>query len=79
MKLKYTAAWVGFTAAAMVVVSACGSGGVKTATSAVDNADKIMAVLSHATDRTDELGSAEVRTSTDMGTGTPVTLDGTYS
>lgn len=25
MKLKYTAAWVGFTAAAMVAVSACGS------------------------------------------------------
>ncbi|MFF7988001.1 hypothetical protein ACFZDK_54940 [Streptomyces sp. NPDC007901] len=79
MKLKYTAAWVGFTAAATVAVSACGSGGVKTATSAVDNADKIMAVLSHATDRTDKLGSAQVRVSTDTGTGTPVTMNGTFS
>ncbi|MFG2961477.1 hypothetical protein ACGF5O_48155 [Streptomyces sp. NPDC048291] len=79
MKLKYTAAWVGFTAAAMVAVSACGSGGMKTATSAVDSADKIMTVLSRATDRTDKLGSAEIRMSTDTGTGTPVTLDGTYS
>ncbi|SEF04943.1 hypothetical protein [Streptomyces sp. Ag109_O5-10] len=79
MRLKYTAAWVGFTAAATVAVSACGSGGVKTATSAVNSADKIMAVLSRATDRTDQLGSAEVRMSTDTGTGTPVTLNGTYS
>ncbi|WP_234545186.1 hypothetical protein [Streptomyces shenzhenensis] len=79
MKLKYTAAWVGFTAAAMVAVSACSSDGAKTAVSAASNATKIMAVLSRATDRTDQLGSAEVRMSTDTGTGTPVTLNGTYS
>lgn len=79
MKLKYTAAWVGFTAAAMVAVSACGSGGVKTATAAVDGADKIMSVLSHATDQTDRLGSAKVRMSTAIGTGTPITMNGTFS
>ncbi|MEV7323677.1 hypothetical protein [Streptomyces sp. NPDC093970] len=79
MKLKYTAAWVGFTAAAMVAVSACGSGGVRAAGAAVDSADKIMAVLSHATDQTDRLGSAEVSVSTETGTGTPLTMDGTFS
>ncbi|MFF4898541.1 hypothetical protein [Streptomyces sp. NPDC001068] len=79
MKLKYTAAWVGFTAAAMVAVSACGSEGVKAATKAVDNGDKIMALLSRATDRTDALGSAKVRMSTDLGTGTPIAMNGTFS
>ncbi|MGY5117909.1 hypothetical protein ACWC2H_18930 [Streptomyces sp. 900105755] len=79
MKLKYTAAWVGFTAAATVAVSACGSGGVKTAASAVDGADKIMAALSRATDRTDQLGSAKVRMSTVIGAGAPVTMNGTFS
>ncbi|MEW2302254.1 hypothetical protein AB0958_20170 [Streptomyces sp. NPDC006655] len=80
MKLKYTAAWVGFTAAATVAVSGCGSSGAKTAVSAVNNADKIMAMLSHATDRTDQLGSAKVRVSTDPGTGSaPITLNGTFS
>ncbi|MEU6252190.1 hypothetical protein [Streptomyces sp. NPDC047043] len=79
MKLKYTAAWVGFTAAAMVAVSACGAESAKTAAKAVDNADKIMAVLARATDRTEQLGSAEVKVSTDMGTGTPIAMNGTYS
>jgi len=79
MKLKHTAAWVGITAAATLAVSACGADGAKTAAKAVDNADKIMAVLSRATDRTEQLGSAQVKISTDLGTGTPVTMDGTYS
>jgi hypothetical protein len=80
MKLKYTAAWVGFTAAAMVATSACGAEGAKTAAKAVDNADQIMAALSRATDRTEALGSAEIRIKTDMGTGAaPITMDGTYS
>ncbi|MFF4251636.1 hypothetical protein ACFY1L_10530 [Streptomyces sp. NPDC001663] len=79
MKLKYTAAWVGFTAAAMVAASACSAEGAKTAAKAVDNADKIMAVLARATDRTEQLGSAEVKVSTDMGTGTPIAMNGTYS
>ncbi|GHA67994.1 putative lipoprotein [Streptomyces tendae] len=83
MKLKYTAAWVGLTAAAMVTATACGSEGAKTAAEtadkAVDKADTIMAALTRATDRTEELGSAEVRTTTELGTGEPIAMDGTYS
>jgi hypothetical protein len=83
MKLTYTAAWVGLTAAAMVAATACGSDGAKTAAGtadkAVDKADTIMAALTRATDRTEELGSAEVRTTTELGTGEPIAMDGTYS
>ncbi|MFJ3229625.1 hypothetical protein [Streptomyces sp. NPDC086787] len=81
MKLRHTAAWVGFTAAALVAASACSTEGAKTAAKAVDNADdKIMAALTRATDRTQNLGSAEVTMSTDLGTGTgPISMDGTYS
>ncbi|MFJ8191513.1 hypothetical protein ACIQ8D_17335 [Streptomyces sp. NPDC096094] len=79
MKLTYTAAWVGLTAAAMVAATACGSEGAKTAAETADKADTIMAALSRATDRTEELGSAEVRTTTDLGTGEPISMDGTYS
>lgn len=81
MKLRYTAGWVGFTAAALMATSACGAG--QTAKDAADgvagNTDKIMAALTRATDRTEQLGSAEVKMSTDMGTGTPITMEGTYS
>ncbi|NUR04897.1 MAG: hypothetical protein HOY79_52895 [Streptomyces sp.] len=80
MKLKYTAAWVGFTAAAMVAASGCSTEGAQTAAKAVSNADKIMAALSRATDRTENLGSAQIRMTTDMGTGaTPISMEGTYS
>ncbi|MEU6376650.1 hypothetical protein [Streptomyces sp. NPDC046909] len=79
MKAKHTAAWVGFTAAALVATSACGADGVKQAAEAVDKTDAIMAALSRATDRTEQVGSAEVKMSTDIGTGTPVAMEGTYS
>lgn len=83
MKLRYTAAWVGMTAAAMVVTSACGSTGAKSASDAVDKAahktDMIMAALSRATDRTEQSGSAEVRMTTTLGSGKPIAADGTYS
>lgn len=79
MKLKYTAAWVGIAAAAMVATSACGAEGVKQAADAVDKTDAIMAALTRATDRTEQLGSAEVKMTTDLGTGTPISMDGTYS
>ncbi|CAM5429094.1 hypothetical protein [Streptomyces aurantiogriseus] len=84
MKLKYTAAWVGVTAAAMFAVSACGaesvkSESVKQTADAVDKTDTVMAALARATDRTEQVGSAEVKMITDMGTGTPITMDGTYS
>lgn len=80
MKLRYTAAWVGFTATALIAASACGTESAKTAAKAVNGADMIMAALAQATDRADHFGSAEVTMSTDLGTGTgPVTMDGTYS
>lgn len=79
MKLKHTAAWVGVTVVALVGTSACGADSVKQAADVVDKTDAIMAALSRATDRTEELGSAEVKMSTDIGTGTPIAMDGTYS
>lgn len=84
MKVRHTAAWVGFTTAALVATSACGSGVAREtadkAAEAVSASDTIMAALARATDRTEELGSAEVTTSTDLGNGAaPITMKGTYS
>ncbi|MFG3511665.1 hypothetical protein [Streptomyces bobili] len=83
MKVKYTAAWVGLTAAALVAATGCSSDPVRdTAQKAADVADsseKVMAALTRATDRTEQLGSAEVKMTTTIGTGTPVAMDGTYS
>ncbi|MDT9700227.1 hypothetical protein [Streptomyces sp. P17] len=84
MKLRHTTAWVGLTAAALVAATGCGSEAAKetskkAAEAAVSNTDKIMAALGRATDRTEELGSAEVKMTTDLGTGTPIAMDGTYS
>ncbi|MGV9451287.1 hypothetical protein [Streptomyces sp. NPDC003635] len=82
MKLRHSTAWVGLTAA-LVAVTGCGSEAAKETTDkaaeAITSTDKIMAALSRATDRTEELGSAEVKMSTDLGTGTPIAMDGTYS
>ncbi|MFF7854779.1 hypothetical protein [Streptomyces sp. NPDC007904] len=79
MRIRHTAARVGFTAAALVATSACGAEGARTAADAVNNADTIMAALARATDRTEEVGSAEVRMTTELGTGDPIAMDGTYS
>lgn len=79
MKLRHTAAWVGFTAAALVATSACSAESVKDTAEAVDKTDAIMAALTRATDRAEKLGSAEVKVTTDLGTGTPIAMDGTYS
>ncbi|MEV5172120.1 hypothetical protein AB0L10_13765 [Streptomyces flaveolus] len=80
MTMRHTAAWVAFTTAALVAASGCGTEGAKTAVKAVDKADKAMAALARATDRTEGLGSAEVRMSTDLGNGDgPVTMEGTFS
>ncbi|GAA2568130.1 MULTISPECIES: hypothetical protein [Streptomyces] len=85
MKLNYTAAWVGLTAVALVTATACGSDGAKsaaeTADRAVDKGNTVVAALTRASDRTEELGSAEVRTTTtlDAAGGEPVSMDGTYS
>src|SRR3954467_10993733 len=80
MKLGRSAALVACTAAALLATSACGAEGAKTAAKTVDDAAKAMAALARATDRTENLGSAEVKMSTDMGNGTgPVSMNGTYS
>ena len=83
MKVKYTAAWVGFTAAALVAATGCSSDPVRDtaqkAAEVADSSEKIMAALTRATDRTEQLGSAEVKMTTDIGTGTPIAMDGTYS
>ncbi|MGW0844463.1 hypothetical protein ACWD26_30865 [Streptomyces sp. NPDC002787] len=78
MKLRQTAAWVGVTTAALVATTACGAETVKRAAETVDRSDAILAALTRATDRTEELGSAEVEMTADMGDG-PVTMEGTYS
>ncbi|MEU6578039.1 hypothetical protein [Streptomyces sp. NPDC046805] len=80
MKTRHTAVWVGLTAATLLATSACGTNSARTAAKAVDGADRIMAALQLATKRTENLGSAEVRVSTDMGSGKPpITMEGTYS
>ncbi|MFE6359900.1 hypothetical protein ACFVP3_07825 [Streptomyces sp. NPDC057806] len=87
MRLRHTTAWVGLTAAALVAVTGCGSEAAKEtaeettkkAAETVTGADKIMAALARATDRTEQLGSAEVSMSTDLGTGAPIAMEGTYS
>ncbi|WP_371660089.1 hypothetical protein [Streptomyces sp. NBC_00280] len=80
MKLRYTAAWVGFTAVTVVAASGCGAGSVQHAADAVDDAGTIMAALARATDRTEQLGSAEISMTTDMANGSgPVRMEGTYS
>ncbi|MFJ8081272.1 hypothetical protein ACIQ6Y_11630 [Streptomyces sp. NPDC096205] len=76
MKVRHTAAWIGVTAVALVTTSACGGAAQK---AAVDNADTIMAALARATDRTEKIGSAQMNMTADMGNGTPVSMNGTYS
>ncbi|MEU6594582.1 hypothetical protein ABZ923_36200 [Streptomyces sp. NPDC046881] len=79
MRMRHTGAWAAFTTAALVAASGCGTEGAKTAVKALDNADKAMAALARATDRTEALGSAEVRMTTDTGTSGPIAMNGTYS
>ncbi len=79
MDKRHTAAWVVFTAAALVAASGCGTESARTAVKAVDKADQAMAALTRATDRTERLGSAEVRMTTDTGTSGPISMKGTYS
>ncbi|MBO7936702.1 MULTISPECIES: hypothetical protein [Streptomyces] len=76
MKLRHSAAWVSFTAAALMATSACAGSGAATAGKAVDDID--MAALSRTTVKTENRGSAQVTMVTDNGTG-PVTMEGTYS
>jgi hypothetical protein len=77
--MRHTAAWLAFTAATLVAASGCGTESAKTAAKAVQNADTVMAALARATDRTERVGSAEVRMTTDTGTSGPIAMEGTYS
>jgi len=79
MKAKYAGAWTAVTVAALVTTAGCGSETAKDAAKAVDGTDAIMAALGRATDRTEQLGSAEVKMTTSMGAGAPVAMEGTYS
>ncbi|WP_372351370.1 hypothetical protein [Streptomyces sp. KL116D] len=72
-------AWTGITVAALAATTACGADGVKRAAEVADHADTIMAAFGRATDRTDELGSAEVKMTTTLPGGKAVAMDGTYS
>ncbi|CAL9568141.1 hypothetical protein SUDANB105_04768 [Streptomyces sp. enrichment culture] len=79
--MRHTVAWVGVTAAALLATVGCGAETTKKAAEAVDGADQIMAALTRATDRTAELGSAQIETTTTLEAagGQPVSMDGTYS
>ncbi|KOV95173.1 hypothetical protein [Streptomyces sp. NRRL B-3648] len=79
MRMRHTGTWVACTTAALMAASGCGTESAKTAVKALDHADKAMAALARATDRTQALGSAEVRMTTDTGTSGPVAMNGTYS
>ncbi|WP_406008837.1 hypothetical protein OG440_23980 [Streptomyces sp. NBC_00637] len=79
MKPKYAAAWTAVTAAALITTAGCGNQTAEGTAKAVDATDAIMAALGRATDRTEQVGSAQVRMSTSMGAGAPVAMEGTYS
>ncbi|MGW3492382.1 hypothetical protein [Streptomyces sp. NPDC001020] len=79
MNLRHTTAWMGVTAAALLATSACGTEGAKKAAEAVGDTDKVMAALARATDRTENVGSAEVKMTTEIPATGPITMDGTYS
>ncbi|MFG2571261.1 hypothetical protein [Streptomyces sp. NPDC048481] len=79
MKAKYAGAWTAVTAAALITTTGCGGQAAEGAAKAVNATDAIMAALGRATDRTEQLGSAEVKMTTSIGAGAPVTMDGTYS
>ncbi|MFD5591005.1 hypothetical protein [Streptomyces griseorubiginosus] len=53
------------------MVSACGSEGVQKAVDVADETDAIMAALARATDRTENLGSADAQAFNGAGGGSP--------
>ncbi|MFE9765488.1 hypothetical protein ACFYPC_13305 [Streptomyces sp. NPDC005808] len=78
MKHIRMAVWAGVTAVALAGTAGCGGASTQAA-EAVSHADAILAALGRATDRTEALGSAEVRMSTVVGNGSPIAMEGTYS
>lgn len=79
MKHIRMAVRAGVTAAALAATAGCGADATKKTAEAVSHADTIFAALGRATDRTEALGSAEVRMTTEVGTGSPIAMEGTYS
>ncbi|GAB7108520.1 lipoprotein [Streptomyces phaeofaciens JCM 4814] len=79
MKPRHSAAWAGAAVVALVATAGCGTKAAEGAAEAVDRSAAIMAALTRATDRADQVGSAQVEMTTDLGTGTPIAMDGTYS
>ncbi|MEV1067314.1 hypothetical protein [Streptomyces sp. NPDC050263] len=83
MRPGHSAVWVGITAAALMASTGCGTqaaqGAAEGTAEVVDDSAAILAALTRAGDRTEDLGSAEVRMTTDLGTGQPVAMDGVYS
>lgn len=77
--MRHGAVWVGCTAAALIVTTGCGAAVANKANDALDSAEKIMSVLSKAGDRTEKVGSAEVKMVTTMPQTGPVAMNGTYS
>ncbi|QFZ76260.1 hypothetical protein GFH48_26000 [Streptomyces fagopyri] len=71
--------WAGVAAVALAGTAGCGAETAKRTAEAVGHADAIMAALGRATDRTDALGSAEVKMTTAMKGGAPIAMEGTYS
>ncbi|MFF4724637.1 hypothetical protein ACFY3M_04745 [Streptomyces mirabilis] len=83
MRHRRIAIWAGAVAATLAGtagMTGCGAGATEKTAGAVSHADAVRAVLTRATDRTERLGSAEVKMTMDMGPGsTPATMTGTYS
>jgi hypothetical protein len=71
--------WAGVAAAALAGTAGCSAETTRKTAEAVSHTDAIMAALGRATDRTEALGSAEVRMTTEMNGGAPITMEGTYS
>ncbi|WP_369259493.1 MULTISPECIES: hypothetical protein [unclassified Streptomyces] len=79
MKHIRIAVWAGVAAAALAATTACSAETTKKTAEAVSHADTIMAALTRATDRTEQLGSAEVKMTTELNGGAPIAMEGTYS
>jgi hypothetical protein len=70
---------VGAAAVALTATAGCGAQAVQDAAKKASPADLTAAVLTRVTERTKEIGSAEVTVKTDLGSGSPITMTGTYS
>ncbi|WRZ92822.1 hypothetical protein OHB54_29485 [Streptomyces sp. NBC_01007] len=71
--------WAGVAAAALAGTTGCSAETTKKTAEVVSHADAIMAALGRATDRTEALGSAEIKMTTQANGGAPISMEGTYS